>query len=314
MWIRFSAYAPASADSTSDSTQDFERLAERLEQSAWWRGKPSPSRSWERRLRKGGWTTLLSGSEICENYPRMNSLEWTGSPEAIHASPSAKQENDWEKTTLVICGRSSSSSSELFDLAASSSRTSLATCRSASIASFKTWRDAVSAARSDCLQRRKSARLIDESESSSSGWPTPTSTANQTSPSMTKHPGCRAFWPTPRASTGGPDPESRATGKNLQNAVASWPTPTANEDHAGLPGGKTQKMLGNHPEIRAWPTPMARDHKDGDATANVPTNGHLGRAAPRDPTSHPGQLNPDWVEMLMGFPIGWTASELSGTR
>ncbi len=59
---------------------------------------------------------------------------------------------------------------------------------------------------------------------------------------------------------------------------------------------------------------MARDHKDGDATADVPTNGHLGRAAPRDPTSHPGQLNPDWVEMLMGFPIGWTASELSGTR
>jgi len=153
-------------------------------------------------------------------------------------------------------------------------------------------------------------------------------------------------WPTPRASTGGPDPESRATGKNLQNAVSSWPTPqtseaksdtnqdraargkqvmlchavkqwptpTANEDHAGLPGGKMQKMLGNHPEIRAWPTPMARDHKDGDATADVPTNGHLGRAAPRDPTSHPGQLNPDWVEMLMGFPIGWTASELSGTR
>jgi len=99
-----------------------------------------------------------------------------------------------------------------------------------------------------------------------------------------------------------------------QGKLPAWPTPTANEDHAGLPGGKTQKMLGNHPEIRAWPTPMARDHKDGDATANVPTNGHLGRAAPRDPTSHPGQLNPDWVEMLMGFPIGWTASELSGTR
>ena len=22
--------------------------------------------------------------------------------------------------------------------------------------------------------------------------------------------------------------------------------------------------------------------------------------------SHPGQLNPDWVDTLMGFPIGWT--------
>ena len=338
MWIRFSAYAPASADSTSDCTQDFERLAESLARSAWWRGKPSPSRSWERRLRKGGWTKLLSGSEICETYPRTNSLEWTGSPEAIRANLSATQGSDWEKMTLVICGRSSSSSSELFDFAASSSRTSPATCRSASIASFKTWRDAVSAARSDCLQRRKSARLIDENESSSLGWPTPDCTMRPHEGNVrmlrkavdlgmpkeeadailgrdiAKPQGKLPAWPTPRASTGGPDPESRATGKNLQNAVASWPTPTANEDHAGLPGGKTQKMLGNHPEIRAWPTPMARDHKDGDATADVPTNGHLGRAAPRDPTSHPGQLNPDWVEMLMGFPIGWTASELSETR
>jgi hypothetical protein len=252
-------------------------------------------------------------------------------------------------------------------------RTSPATCRSASIASFKTWRAAVSAARSDCLQRRKSARHIDESESSSSGWPTPQTMNRKSRKAMTastengrrsgggnsstpgleqavemsegilpkelkgmssdqvgpatrclwptpdctmrphegnvrmlrkavdlgmpkeeadailgrdiaKPQGKLPAWPTPRASTGGPDPESRATGKNLQNAVASCPTP------------------------------MARDHKDGDATANVPTNGHLGRAAPRDPTSHPGQLNPDWVEMLMGFPIGWTASELSGTR
>ena len=99
-------------------------------------------------------------------------------------------------------------------------------------------------------------------------------------------------WPTPRASTGGPDPESRATGKNLQNAVASWPTPTANEDAAGTSNGKMQKMLGNHPDIRG-----RQDQENFSETE-----------------SHPGPLNPDWVEMLMGFPIGWTASELSGTR
>ena len=87
----------------------------------------------------------------------------------------------------------------------------------------------------------------------------------------------------------------------------------------GMPKEEADAILGRdiakpQGKLPAWPTPMARDHKDGDATADVPTNGHLGRAAPRDPTSHPGQLNPDWVEMLMGFPIGWTASELSGTR
>lgn len=284
MWIRFSASAPGSADSTSDSTKDCEPLAVSLARSAWWRGKPSASRSWERRCRKGGWMNVLSGAEISETYPAMNFRRSTGSPAAIPASHSPTLASEWEKTTLVICGQQSSTSSELFDPTESSSRMSPATCRSASIEYFKTWRDAVTAVRADCLRRRKSAHHTDASESSSSGWPTPTSTANQTAPSMRKHPGCRAFWPTPRASTGGADPETRATGKNLQNAVASWPTP------------------------------MARDHKDGDGTADVPTNGHLGRAAPRDPTSHPGQLNPDWVEMLMGFPIGWTDCGLSGTR
>ena len=83
---------------------------------------------------------------------------------------------------------------------------------------------------------------------------------------------------------------------------------------AGMDKAEADAMLGRdiglpQGKLQAWPTPMARDHKDGDATYDVPTNGHLGRAVPRDPTSRPGQLNPDWVEMLMGFPIGWTASE-----
>ena len=56
-----------------------------------------------------------------------------------------------------------------------------------------------------------------------------------------------------------------------------WPTPTANEDACGKPTGKMQKMLGNHPEVR------------------------------QDPNG--GVLNADWVEWLMGWPIGWTKLE-----
>jgi hypothetical protein len=37
-----------------------------------------------------------------------------------------------------------------------------------------------------------------------------------------------------------------------------------------------------------------------------PTDGLHDRVIGKGPTSHPGQLNPDWVEMLMGYPIGWT--------
>ena len=52
-----------------------------------------------------------------------------------------------------------------------------------------------------------------------------------------------------------------------------FPTPSANEDAAGRPGGKMQKMLGNHPSVR-------------------------------DQSS--GTLNPTWVEWLMGYPTGYT--------
>ena len=52
-----------------------------------------------------------------------------------------------------------------------------------------------------------------------------------------------------------------------------FPTPTANEDAAGTPKGKMQRMLGNCKEVRS-----------------------TGR----------GTLSSDWVEGLMGYPLGWT--------
>ena len=61
-------------------------------------------------------------------------------------------------------------------------------------------------------------------------------------------------------------------------APETWLTPTANEDAAGTPKGKMQKMLGNHPMIRG----------------TTPEEWKC------------GTLNPEWVEWLMGWPIGWT--------
>ena len=64
--------------------------------------------------------------------------------------------------------------------------------------------------------------------------------------------------------------------KGLLKEPKMFPTPTANEDAAGTPNGKMQKMLGNCEEVRSQGT---------------------------------GTLNPMWVEWLMGFPIGWTDLE-----
>jgi DNA (cytosine-5)-methyltransferase 1 len=59
-----------------------------------------------------------------------------------------------------------------------------------------------------------------------------------------------------------------------------------------------------------WPTPTHRDYKDtGDAVANgnVAVKSLLGRAV--QPTKKKGSLDPEFVEYLMGFPIGWTDSK-----
>lgn len=89
------------------------------------------------------------------------------------------------------------------------------------------------------------------------------------------------LWPTARANKVNVNNESalrrvEKTGYhgNLEEAVALWPTPTANEDACGQPSGNMQKMLGNHPA--------------------------LGK------TKGSGSLNPAWVEWLMGYPLGWT--------
>ena len=91
-------------------------------------------------------------------------------------------------------------------------------------------------------------------------------------------------------------------------------------------------------QVRQWPTPTQRDHKDGSAKAcgSVPVNALLGREIHQWPTpasdtgsggphgldggagargmlagsgleKSSGALNPDWTECLMAWPIGWTA-------
>jgi site-specific DNA-cytosine methylase len=90
------------------------------------------------------------------------------------------------------------------------------------------------------------------------------------------------IWPTPNASDHKGAGKSGKLRDRLDYAVERgatkkktyWPTPCANEDAAGRPGSKMQKMLGNHPDVR------------GDLTG--------------------GTLSADWTEWLMGWPIGLT--------
>ena len=146
------------------------------------------------------------------------------------------------------------------------------------------------------------------------------------------------LWRTPSASEadhGGPNARDSKGGLHL-SAQVMWPTPQA-ENFRGR-GGNRKDEMGLDRMVKMWPTPkgspsgpdfarMNRDGSGGDdlATAiarNFPTpkqrdwkgKTQRGAHAPMDGICNfldvtGGQLNPDWVEWLMGWPPGWTSLE-----
>ena len=63
--------------------------------------------------------------------------------------------------------------------------------------------------------------------------------------------------------------------------------------------------------VKMWPTPIASDgHAKGYRFPSVERRREIGKAISlamdvQEPNVG-GQLNPDWVEWLMGWPLGWT--------
>lgn len=114
-------------------------------------------------------------------------------------------------------------------------------------------------------------------------------------------------WPTPRSRESGDytyDQGDKTKPRlTLSGAVKRWPTPTvddANQGKAGRQGGQFQSLT----RAAKWPTPTARDrHNRGpsEEDRHSPSLGYV--ATGGDATV----LNPDWVEWLMNWPVGWTS-------
>lgn len=108
-------------------------------------------------------------------------------------------------------------------------------------------------------------------------------------------------WPTPQASdgTGGRNEmgaiRRQADGEKLQRPSGAKVT---------IPLGSAVRAV----EEGLWPTPKASPSGPDYARADREDSGgdDLATAAAR---TQKGQLNPRWVEWLMGFPLGWTDPE-----
>jgi len=99
----------------------------------------------------------------------------------------------------------------------------------------------------------------------------------------------------------------------------AWPTPRAQMGSLNQPSTDKKRKNGGKPKRlevevgRNWPTPVARDYRSSSRKDSKRIQRRLAAKHGmqlNDVVSwerqHPGYLNPDWVELLMGFPPGWS--------
>lgn len=88
-------------------------------------------------------------------------------------------------------------------------------------------------------------------------------------------------------------------GTPLPLAVRMLPTPTVNDaNNVTRTSGAFQSLSR---AVQQWPTPTTRDAHNNGAPSQLKRN------APPLNAVVGGKLNADWVELLMGWPAGWTS-------
>ena len=137
-------------------------------------------------------------------------------------------------------------------------------------------------------------------------WPTPASRDWKDSPGMSM--------------TGtNPDGTERTRVDQLARAVyhgrggdrQAYPTPTASDYKGRGPNSQQQGLPEIVKGMRSFPTPKTNGFCSGSGAAqmvnNLADNGQIDEDTRRSMRAgNGGQLNPDWVEWLMGWPCSWT--------
>ena len=268
---------------------------------------------------------------------------WTSSLEASRANPSVLLESVKALKIRDTYSHTSQPESESANLELFSSKTSKElsqprqpTENQFSSMSSESWKAWVTEQRREYSVRLKSAHLTRESGSSSLAWPT-ASVAGCVEGGVASN--------VEMTSTGFKATRKSGTsyGAKLRDAVETyekknWPTASARDwkDTAGMSKERDGKALGRIDQLpravyhhdglldqanlsttgksqgsQQWPTPRAnkvhpviteenREQLASRKKANLEEEiaGHCGKAQ--------GKLNPDWVESLMGLPVGWT--------
>ena len=315
---------------------DCEQFSQLSEKSLMSRSKPTASPTWSKRWKRVSWIKHLSTLILKPSHTESFVDKWTSSLEDSLASHSQMLECVKELKTLDTSFPTSQEESESANLELFSSKMlkelsqqKQPTENRFSNMSSENWKDWVTTQRQEYSQRVKLAHLTNAKESSS--WATP-NTMDTLPP--------RSYEAAMRQAT--TSRKGRTEPSNLREQVDettvqaykdanSFPTPRTSDAEGGrietiVEDGifKSKRHKSNQTfgaklrdAVETFPTPRARDWKDtpgcapskiGDVSLPRLVHSH------QDLTSHSTsgkpqgspKLNPDWVEQLMGLPIGST--------
>ncbi len=229
---------------------------------------------------------------------------WTSSAEDIPVNHLALQDNAKEQTTRDTYGHGCKQPLASYDHVSQSWRMCVDISLWEEHKSLESLPKSGMTRNGVLYQQPEWVRPIDEIASSL--WPTPTT-------QEVEHPNAELTPTGRRKSKDGKTSHSLG----LADAVQMWPTPVSSssmaEDistvQARLKNGKPYKSRLIE-AVAMWPTPRAAQGESRNHTVYAREYGKPqnleNRIAQREPSAIGGKLNPNWVEWLMGFPIGWT--------
>ena len=234
---------------------------------------------------------------------KMGSKTLTSSQGDTHANHSRLLENKELKKIRDISGQKCLDLSKNVGQLGSLEKMLVATLNSVLIQLSRTWK--VKATQQGHLIFQLAVSVPSTKDNEYGLFPTPTNMDH------IKRKGMRPS----RAATG------RKTGYLSEMVAQQLPTPTAKmytnskatyDPAATSLSRRTLEVYARtYPQPKMWHTPTAREHKNsGNITKWDPeylkTHPSLTHQAIKSEKKIGGALNPEWVEWLMGYPIGWT--------
>jgi hypothetical protein len=263
MWILpKQLHTSAYAQDTKALGLDSEAFSQICEKSLTWRGKDSLSRTWLQRWKRENWMQHLSSRTLKPSLTESFVDAWTSSLEDSRANHSVLLESVKQLKTPDTSSPTSQTELESANLELFSSKTykESSAARQPTESQFssmssESWKEWVIEQRQEYSQRKKSAHLIRESESSS--WPTATvfDTTGGSYPTemvdgvyRSKH---------------SQEPNSPWYGAKLKDAVETheqnWATPNVCGNHNRKGASKTSGD-GLSTQVKNWATPSTMDH------------------------------------------------------